>query len=453
MQHYQVALAFSILFALMTCLGIYKMMGSTDEFAKESTFLQTCSGNGKIYPDHPNKCDCFNCFQGDYCEKEIPDCEIYDIGGNPELHQQYWEKHETIIQSSTVYLQPDYRTGYEHFSHLIYENDDENVYHNVNEIRVLGSTFTPALNKVIRSLHRQVGNAQVDGYTIVLGTGGAGLISAAIWALTEIHKQKTNRNNDVMRVFARTPFFGAYRNWANMYPSTTQWNASYEQWDAIDRIIEFVTTPNNPDGKVRWDPHYKSSNYVVHDMVYYWPYLTDTSYKADKDIMIFSLSKLTGHAGTRFGWALVKDKKVAQLMSNFIVRVEAHTSIDSQYRALRILQHLTDGNGPSFFSYLKEKLAQRWHRVMTIFAKGPMANRFTIESTPYQFYLWIKCLRAEENCYKFMEANGIMGWPGDDFGGLPGRYVRLELVLRDSAFEILLRRFERIANSEKEYHV
>jgi aspartate/methionine/tyrosine aminotransferase len=431
-------LALLIFVTIISLFSLNKLAGSEDLLDRSR--IQICNGNGKIYADNPNKCDCFDCYTGKYCDIPVIGCTINDVGGNPELHQQYWEMKLPEIQSYTTLVEsPDYRTGYEHFSHLIYEDDGLNI----------GSTITPSLNAVIRKLHKQVGNAEVDGYNIVLGTGGAGLISAAIWALSTIHRERTNRTQDVMRVFARTPFFGAYRNWANMYPSSTQWNASYEQWDSVGRMIEFVTSPNNPSGKVTWEPHYHSK-YTVYDMVYYWPYLTDTSYKANKDIMIFSLSKLTGHAGTRFGWALVKDREIAEKMSNFIIRVEVHTSIDAQHRALKVLSHLVGPQAPNFFSYLRNKMQERWKRVITVFAKGPMANRFSVESEPGQFYLWIKCLRPNENCYNYWRSRGIQGWPGDDFGSEIGRYVRLELVVRDHVFELMMKIFEKIAIEEKD---
>lgn len=66
-------------------------------------------------------------------------------------------------------------------------------------------------------------------------------------------------------------------------------------------FIEFVTVPNNPDGRLKKavleGPHVKA----IHDHAYYWPHFTPIPAPADEDLMIFSLSKLTGHAGTRFG--------------------------------------------------------------------------------------------------------------------------------------------------------
>ena len=132
-------------------------------------------------------------------------------------------------------------------------------------------------------------------------------------------------------------------------------------------------------------------------------------------------------------------------MANFIIRTEVHISIDSQYRALHVLQHLTSPQGKVFFSYMKEKMAERWERVLKVFAKENMKAKYAIESVPGQFYLWLKCLQVEENCYELIRKNGIIGWPGDDFGAEPGRYVRMELVVRDHAFELMLKRFEKLA--------
>ena len=66
-------------------------------------------------------------------------------------------------------------------------------------------------------------------------------------------------------------------------------------------IIEFVTSPNNPDGKLKKavleGPYVKA----IHDHAYYWPHFTAIPAPANEDLMIFTLSTLTGHAGTRFG--------------------------------------------------------------------------------------------------------------------------------------------------------
>ena len=66
-------------------------------------------------------------------------------------------------------------------------------------------------------------------------------------------------------------------------------------------VIEFVTSPNNPDGKLRKavlnGPYAKS----IHDHAYNWPHYTAITSPSDEDLMIFTLSKLTGHAGVRFG--------------------------------------------------------------------------------------------------------------------------------------------------------
>jgi len=67
-------------------------------------------------------------------------------------------------------------------------------------------------------------------------------------------------------------------------------------------FIELVTSPNNPDGQLK--KAILQGQYVktIHDLAYYWPHFTPITQPAvDEDLMIFTLSKLTGHAGSRFG--------------------------------------------------------------------------------------------------------------------------------------------------------
>lgn len=66
-------------------------------------------------------------------------------------------------------------------------------------------------------------------------------------------------------------------------------------------LIEFVTSPNNPDGQLNKAVLQGQNAKAIYDRVYYWPHFTAIPAPADEDIVIFSLSKLTGHAGSRFG--------------------------------------------------------------------------------------------------------------------------------------------------------
>lgn len=96
----------------------------------------------------------------------------------------------------------------------------------------------------------------------------------------------------------QTEFF----NYANLRfeGDASAWKKS-EHNDNTTRVIEIVTSPNNPDGKLKRavleGPNIKS----IHDYAYYWPHFTPITHPADEDVSLFSLTKTTGHAGSRFG--------------------------------------------------------------------------------------------------------------------------------------------------------
>jgi hypothetical protein len=66
-------------------------------------------------------------------------------------------------------------------------------------------------------------------------------------------------------------------------------------------FIEFVTSPNNPDGQLKKAVLQGPFAKQIHDLAYYWPHYTPIPSPVDEDLMLFTLSKLTGHAGSRFG--------------------------------------------------------------------------------------------------------------------------------------------------------
>jgi len=273
-------------------------------------------------------------------------------------------------------------------------------------------------------LHATTGNAITDGYTIVIGHGATQLINAATYAVSQVLGKQIS-------VFAQTPYFAQYRQFAEFNPAISVWNASYEMSDQSS-ILEFVTNPNNPDGTDR-QPWYKEAHHVW-DMVYHWPSMVNYSEPASHDIMLFSMSKLSGHAGTRFGWALVKDPQIASQMASFIGMMNVHPSIDAEHRALRTLQAIQE-HSHSFFDDIRDMFQHRWNTIESIFAGQ---SRFKQISKPGGFYVWIQCLQ-DTDCYQVFKDAHINGESGVGFGASPD-FARVEIAMRTSTFNLLVER-------------
>lgn len=82
--------------------------------------------------------------------------------------------------------------------------------------------------------------------------------------------------------------------------TTALW-ANASRTNSTDGFIEFVTSPNNPDALLR-QPVLGGSAAAIVDHAYYWPHFTHIPAPADEDIMMFTMSKPSGHAGSRFGY-------------------------------------------------------------------------------------------------------------------------------------------------------
>lgn len=76
--------------------------------------------------------------------------------------------------------------------------------------------------------------------------------------------------------------------------------SKFQQTSAMEPYIEYVTSPNNPCGS-RNRAIVNGTGPVVHDLAYYWPQYTPITAPADHPVMLWTISKLTGHAGTRLG--------------------------------------------------------------------------------------------------------------------------------------------------------
>ena len=194
-----------------------------------------------------------------------------------------------------------------------------------------------------------------------------------------------------MTLFAKSPYYPGYPDSTYLDPSRVAFSSSTKL--DPNSTIEFVTHPNNPDGELR-TPVYPSAS-LMYDCVYYWPSLVNVSEGGivDEDLALFSLSKLTGHGGSRLGWALVKDPEVAYQMNMYLNRSSLHVGSDSLYRAYNLIQNLLD-QPYHLFDYIREKMLTRWNTINNILAGA--TDRFSQTSRPGTFYLWIQCLNPVE---------------------------------------------------------
>ncbi|PIM97444.1 hypothetical protein CDL12_30086 [Handroanthus impetiginosus] len=223
-------------------------------------------------------------------------------------------------------------------------------------------------------------------------------------------------------------------------------------------VIEFVTSPNNPDGFLKKAVLKGNSVKSIYDYAYYWSHFTAIPAPADEDVMIFSISKLTGHAGGRFGWALVKDKQIYDNMIRYICLAEMGVSRDTQLRALQLLRAILQGNGKEIFRFAYKTMGDRWEQLNQIISSS---TRFTIQEIPPQFcnffqqvrgpspvYAWVKCERKEDsNCAEVLSRAKITGRRGSMFGS-DDRYARLSLIRRQDDFNLLIHRLTVLVSEE-----
>ncbi|KAG1342848.1 tryptophan aminotransferase-related protein 1 [Cocos nucifera] len=309
----------------------------------------------------------------------------------------------------------------------------------------------PEFAQEVRRLHNLIGNAVTQDRYIVVGTGSTQLFQAALYALSP------SDASEPISVVSAVPYYSSY-------PAVTGYlRSGLFRWagDAYtykgDKYIELVCSPNNPDGSIREAVLNSEAGRTIHDLAYYWPQYTPISSPADHDIMLFTVSKSTGHAGTRLGWAMVKDKDVAKKMVKFIELNTIGVSKDSQLRAAKILKVVSDGyelpnteNTSKLFDYGRRLMTMRWEKLReAVKASGifslpefPSSTcKFTGERTVTNpAFAWLKCEKEGiEDCESFLRSHGMLTRSGRHFGVEP-KYVRVSMLDRDETFELLIER-------------
>jgi len=262
--------------------------------------LSACNNQGYLF-DGASECECFPCFSGPACEHYVGDGEcVIDVNsGSPDIFTEYWAQNP---MASTVKMT----------HHLAYR-----------PLRVW-----QRLEAAVRAVHRLAGNADTEGKYLVFGDGATPLITVAQMAERGEETQGTCVASGASgtyqcahaHIWAQKPYYSGYN--PVVYPEVLEFVGEQQETAQLDNettVIEFITTPNNPDGDIR--ERKLTDRTAVWDLAYYWPMytaMTGPPDVQDDDFQLFTLSKLTGHASARVGWAWVSDKEDWRRMQAYI---------------------------------------------------------------------------------------------------------------------------------------
>ncbi|KAK4767880.1 hypothetical protein SAY87_003021 [Trapa incisa] len=417
------------LLALSLALNVSLMLSIILEKAKLEERVKGCP----MKLEHTN----ISPFTGD---GEITDNDETIINldhGNPTMYEKYWQQ---MGDRTTVVI-----SGWQFTSYF-------------SDIKNLCWFLEPELAEEIIRLHRVVGNAITNGYHIVIGTGSSQLFQAALYALS-------SDATEPVSVVSAAPYYSSYPVITDCLKSGLyKWEGDARAFDKTGPYIELVTSPNNPDGFVRQSVVNRSGGILIHDFAYYWPQYTPITAPADYDLMLFTISKSSGHAGMRIGWALVKDEIVARKMVKYIEVNTIGVSKDSQLRASKVLRVISDGSGlahrfegETFFGFSHRDMELRWYLLREAVNKSEIfslpdftpefCNYWSRVFEPLPAFAWLKCGDGIEDCETFLRGHKIWTRSGRYFGVSPS-FVRISMLDRDPTFNLFVKRLSRIRSPE-----
>jgi L-tryptophan--pyruvate aminotransferase len=347
--------------------------------------------------------------------------DVLDLSkGSPRFMAKYWTDLDSNLGSDKL------------------STENSSVYKKMDFIRsefamdyVFGGT--ESLKASIERLHKTVKNANISGKNIVVGNGSTQVILASLYALCEKYK------NDSL--YTKRPYYFRFPEFAKLSKLPFLDDSSKIKLFLSKKPIELITSPNNPDNDFNF-PQVNKAKQKIFDFTYQWPQYTDVLYEIDEDIMIFSMSKSTGHAASRVGWGLVKDSEIARLMEEYIENTTVGISAESQKRCELILNLQADlidkKNGQDCFSFGKKELKGRWE----IFLELPKDCQFKVlNPLKNGMFAWCK-IENHPNASNFMMDKYLISCKKGSSLGMTDEYFRINIGCDDWTFNELCNRIK-----------
>ena len=268
-----------------------------------------------------------------------------------------------------------------------------------------------SVKNVIKDLHDKYHpGLMTDKSKVVIGSGASQLISCFFHLNQKSHIQSP--------FWLRTPIL------AKLHSSEVECREDLKHIESI----KLITYPNNPDGSLFVG---KNKN-DWYDCVYLWPWYFDNRNLYDNAVsnlttaprkaIVFSLSKMTGHCGTRFGWAIVEDEDTYKEICNYMEYESGGLGFDTQMKASQVIYHVIYDN--SWSSPLEEVgriLIDRKKQLQIICQR----KNWKYDQGPGMFG-WITS--NSENVFYDLQSMGILATTGSKCGGSSSQ-IRLNLAV------------------------
>lgn len=311
----------------------------------------------------------------------------------------------------------------------------------------LGKSILPELEANIKKVHKLYKNAQITKKShIVVTVGAVQALSAAMY----YYKQKMGTDY----LYVPTPYWGRFDNLAAQQniKLINQWRFDdsisvaeqakqvrqdhrykEDDRDAWFDVVSLITSPNNPDGK-------NTSKVLadIRDACYNWPQYTKNVVAFSDEIVIFSLSKASGHSSTRIGWAITKSEEAALAMQEYVELFTSGVSIEAQTHAAMVLEQMASPGGQELVENSGKILRSRHKRLKSIVDQYKMP----IEILSKEGMFWYISCRPQE-----IFNLKIMCFEGGSFGDAEldeerNHRYRLNLGVNSTDFEDFAGRLE-----------
>jgi aspartate/methionine/tyrosine aminotransferase len=276
----------------------------------------------------------------------------------------------------------------------------------------------PIVVEQIKKLHEKYHPGLITPNSqIVVGSGASQLISA-FFALNK-------------RAYVQSPY------WFRTPFLAIKQKSEMIEFALSANDVNLVTYPNNPDGALVLS----TSEKTWYDCVYLWPWYFDSTkdferstenlVNTKKTATIFTLSKMTGHCGIRFGWAIVEDAGIAKALNEYMEYESGGVGFDTQIKAKTVIETLLgEESWQDELENIRLTLSERKDALQTFCHK----NEWSCPIVPGMF-AWVTIPKG--NAVETFKEVGVLGTCGTRCGGKINQ-IRLNLAVNQSTWEELI---------------